>query len=409
MTDIGAGGAGRIRIWDSKPFRRLWITGLFSSLTQWTMQIALTVGVLASHSGSTLAWMLLAGTVPGLLIGPFAGAVVDHRDPRRVACVGLAVQAVMTLGMGFLLDHSLVAVACCHATASIAHRFPPIALQRLRYAALDETRWPLANAAVSRIMALTLILGALLGSTGVTVLGVLPTFAAACGMAALAAALVWTVPGDADHGRPSARGGMRFGGGLAALRRYPSAGAVIVLCTAWGLIGGGLTVLLGILGTELTDDGRGVGVLLAVYGTGLLLGTLVVGRLAPRVLSRANVGAYAVQGLVWAAVAPLSALLLPVSAALFVMGIAGGFIIGLEITLLLRDVPRELHGRVLGIYLVADGASGQLSLALIGAALGIASAQQIIVVGGLLSVGVTVIAALLFRTAPPRPAAEAAV
>ncbi|ASO18345.1 Major Facilitator Superfamily protein [Actinoalloteichus hoggarensis] len=360
------------------------------------MQIGLTVGVLEFGSGSTLAWMLLAGTVPGLLVGPLAGAVVDHRDARRVASIGLAVQAAMTLSMGLFLEHSLVAVACCHATASIAGRFPPIALQRLRYAVLDESRWTTANAAVSRIMALTLILGALLGSAGVTVLGIVPTFAAAAAMAALAAALVWTVPGETA--RPAAAGGgLRLGGGLAALRRHPSACAIVVLCTAWGLIGGGLTVLLGILGADLTGDGRGVGVLLAVYGAGLLLGTLGAGRLAPSMQSRANVASYLVQGFAWAAVAPLGALLLPVSAVLFVMGVVGGVIIGLEVTLLLRDVPRDLHGRVLGIYLVADGASGQLSLALIGAALGIASAPTVIAVGGLTSVVVTVLAALVMR------------
>ncbi|AOS61562.1 MFS transporter [Actinoalloteichus hymeniacidonis] len=382
----------RIRIWDSGPFRRLWFVGLAGSLGLWTVQIGLTVAVLAEHSGSTLAWLLLAGTVPGLLAGPVAGAVVDHVEPRLAAGVALAVQAVLIMGMAVSLSQSLIAVAGCNAICSIAAQFPPLALQRLRYALLDERQWPLANAAVSRIMAITTILGAVAGS-GVSDLGALPVFGFACGLQVLGAFVVWRMPVIGRMGLDTAAAPRRLqlGGGIAVLRRNRAARAVVALCTSWGLIGGGLTVLLGIFGTDLSGDGRGVALLFTVYGAGLLVGTVLAGQLAATTMRTHHLTAYLVQGVAWTSVAPLATLAVPLAIVLFIMGIAGGVIIGIEVTLLLRDVPRHLHGRVFSIYHLADGMSERTSLALVGAALAVLAPTTVVVIGGLASIAVAML------------------
>jgi MFS family permease len=79
--------------------RRLWLGELVSMLGDWLTYVA--VGVLAVDGGGPLAVLgvLLAHTLPRVLLAPWAGRLADRHDRRTVLCLGSAARGVAVLGM----------------------------------------------------------------------------------------------------------------------------------------------------------------------------------------------------------------------------------------------------------------------------------------------------------------------
>ena len=75
-------------LFDNRNFALLWWAGLFSTMGNWALQIALPVYVFET-TGSTLATGLTfaVGTVPRILLGSVAGIFVDRLDRRRTLVV----------------------------------------------------------------------------------------------------------------------------------------------------------------------------------------------------------------------------------------------------------------------------------------------------------------------------------
>ncbi|WP_143261530.1 MFS transporter [Allokutzneria sp. NRRL B-24872] len=144
-------------LWSSGGFRRLWTVALLGAVSTWATQVALSVGVLAHHSGAALAAVLLAGNVPALLVGPLGGAVVDQVRPHVVLRVALPAQAVGLVVMAVAIGGSLVATAFGYAVFLIAGRFAGPAAQRLRYLAAPESLRGKANAAIGAVTGISTI------------------------------------------------------------------------------------------------------------------------------------------------------------------------------------------------------------------------------------------------------------
>ena len=84
---------------------------------------------------------------------------------------------------------------------------------------------------------------------------------------------------------------------LACACGYPLAASIILIGIAWGLIGGGYDVLIGLYGTRVLRGGGGVavGVLYAADDIGVLAGTAVAPRLPRRHLRGSYALAYGLQ------------------------------------------------------------------------------------------------------------------
>lgn len=351
----------------------MWAATLMGSLAIWIAQVALIVGVLEHHDGSSLAWVLLASTAPALLVGLAGGAIVDRHDPRRVARLAGLARIGLLVAVGFGLGHSLALGAIAYAVFLSLGRLSGPATVRLLYAALPTEQRAAGNAALGTVSGITTVVGAAIGGLGVGALGVLPAFVIAAAIQAVAAGALWTLDPVPQASKPvEDRPG--FGRsiieGFAAVRRYPLAASVIVVGIAWGLIGGGYDVLIGVYGTHLLRGGGGlaVGLLYAADGVGVLAGSL----LAPRLPTRHQRGwyalAYALQGALWAVFA-LSHDLVQAIPALLLMRVASGVIIALDTTLLLATVPDRLHGRIYALHTTTYGAVMRASLAITGALL----------------------------------------
>src|SRR5271155_2785212 len=92
----------------------LWAASAGNQGASWIMLIAVFVYVLHHFSASSLAIVGLVGTLPAMLCMPFAGAIADRHDVRRLAIGSMAVQALGLLGLLAMLRVGLWEVAACY-------------------------------------------------------------------------------------------------------------------------------------------------------------------------------------------------------------------------------------------------------------------------------------------------------
>jgi MFS family permease len=81
-------------------FRRLWAAGAVSLVGDWLSFVAVATLALGSGGGAfALALVFAAHALPGALLAPIAGAIVDGFDRRRVLIVADLLAAIATLAM----------------------------------------------------------------------------------------------------------------------------------------------------------------------------------------------------------------------------------------------------------------------------------------------------------------------
>lgn len=111
-----------------RAFARLWLAGAVSETGDWLLLIALPVYVL-QLTGSTLvtSTVFLLGLLPGLVVGPLAGVLVDRWDRRRMLIAVSLAQAVLLLPLLAVRGHRelWVIYAVTAAEAALGHLFQP--------------------------------------------------------------------------------------------------------------------------------------------------------------------------------------------------------------------------------------------------------------------------------------------
>jgi MFS family permease len=371
----------------------LWAASAGNEGASWIMLVAVFVYVLHHSSASSLAIVELVGTLPALLCMPFAGAIADRRDVRRLALGSMMVQALSLLGVLVTLRVGLWEIAACYGLQGAAGAIWPPARQRWLYALVREDRSrAAANAAIGSVSGVMTIAGAALG-------GILSAWSTSAALSAAAGLqLAATVPLLA-LARPAfqQRGGAQAGGGLrslqadlaegfTALRALPLARSVIWVGVSWGLIGGAYNVLLS---AYVTDDLHGGGLLLGgfyvVDGAAVILGSVVAVRLSRGSHLAAYALAYVLQGAAWSAMflgdRPAWG-----AALLAVMRTASGVIIALDTTILLATVPERLRGRITSLHMTTYGAASRVAMAAFAGLLAVSGVRTVGVVAGAASV-----------------------
>ncbi|MFC7615180.1 MFS transporter [Actinokineospora soli] len=84
---------------------RLWAGADLVSVTGSWMQVLGLNWVVMERTGSATAvgFSVLAGTLPALLAGPWAGALADRVDPRRIIVAGQSVHVALALLLALLV------------------------------------------------------------------------------------------------------------------------------------------------------------------------------------------------------------------------------------------------------------------------------------------------------------------
>ena len=382
-----------------RDFGLLWSGGLISETGDWFLLVGLPVWVL-QVTGSSLvtATVFLVGLLPGLVVGPLAGVLVDRWDRRRtLVAVSLAQAAFLLPLLAVDGRNRLWIVYLVMAVEAALAQLNDPARNALVPSLVARADLVGANALIGLNSNLARLVGSPLGGIMVEVAGLPGLVVADAASFLVGAALIALVRSDAGGSRaggadpaPDVVHSPRPGPRRAGVVREWVDGLRVTLGDRglrWGLVVNGLagvaqgifTVLFVLFVTRvLGGDGADVGLLRGVQAIGGLLGGVLVVGLATRLQAGRLLG---VSLLVFAAIdlaiwnGPLLTTADWLYLALFVAaGIPGvGVLTGL--TSLVQERTAEAYlGRVFATYLGSFNglmALGMLLAGLLGDTLGV--------------------------------------
>ncbi|MBU6329095.1 MAG: MFS transporter [Acidobacteria bacterium] len=273
----------------NRAFRRLFSAQLVSYAGDWFATVA-ALGLLLDATGSDLLASVfwVAQTLPTFIMGPIAGPMADRFDRRRILIVVSLLQAVMALTF-LLAGHGMpwfVFVAQGSITALGAFFGPAAQAGVANLVTAEEL--PTAAALMGATWGAMLAVGAALGAAFTVAFGRDAAFLADAVSFLVSAALIISIRQSlqASRSTTAVAAPMRpIRDSIEALRharRHPTILALLGSHVGFGF-GAGVVGLLAVLATMKFDGtDAATGLLLAGRGIGVLIGPLLVRRLARR-------------------------------------------------------------------------------------------------------------------------------
>jgi MFS family permease len=397
----------------ARPFRpplktrnyRLYFFGQLVSVPgTWLQTVAQAWLVLQlTPSGSALGITVALQALPVLLLGPWAGAVADATDKRRMLLGTQALQAALALTLGLLTVTGVVALWMVWVLAlglGVARALDVPTRQAFVSELVEGDALPRAISINATVAAAARMVGPAAGGTIIALLGVGPCFlingasflGPLAGLLAMDAAALHR-PQTPPERRPHAvRDGVRY------VRSHDDLVVPLLMMALVGTLAYEFQVTIPLLAHETFDLGAtGFGLLYAAMGAGsVVAGLTIAGRVAPRVRTIAAAAVVFGAGLALTAASPT-----PVAAALC-LAFAGAasvvFSSTTNATLQLRAAP-EMRGRVVALYIVAFMGSTPIGGPLVGAVGQAAGARAALALGAL---GCAIAVALTVVHAAPR-------
>jgi MFS family permease len=389
-------------------------SALLSRLAAEIFTLAIVLQVLDRFGSPALAGCVLAASsVPGLVISPIAGAVLDRFGPARGIAADLVAGAGFVAAIAVLEVRGTGGAALLVALAGSYSLTRPLSLAgfraliprlvpepgRDRANAIDVGSF---NAVEVAGPALAGVLFVLIGGRS-TLLVVAALFGASA--VALLPVLARRLAGTGERGSllPSAFGAVRY------LVRHPVLRGLAVsyslYSVAWGVLVVAIPVaVVAAAGGEVREDGALVGAVWAVLGVAGGLGALVVGRLRTAGRERAFIGA----GILVTGVAVYPVIghggMVGLVAGLVVVGLVSGAVDVGVLTLRQRRTDPAWLGRVIAVSISLNLAGAPVGAAL-GGWLADRSLPLAFAAGGAAAALGAVACLLLIPRERPRPAA----
>lgn len=422
-----------------RDYRMLWLGETISLVGDQFHFVALAWLTLElTGSGLALGSVLVAAGVPRAILLLFAGALADRRDPRSLLLVAHVARGVL---VGALAALVLLGAASLPAVLVFAVAFGAVdALYLPAQGALlprlvPAERLQPGNALLQSTIQLTTLLGPPAAGLAIAAVGTGPAFVLDALSFLVAGATVLFITTDPLPGSVAAEGAVRAAraedgpagdaparggpaglveeirGGLAYVGRDTALRTLILLSLVFNLaFNGPIAVGLSWLADARFDAGpAGIGVLLAGWAAGGLVGTFVAGNLATgrRGLLLLMLAGGAGSGLAAIGLMPEIA---PTVALLAGMGLAVAIVNIIAISWLQARVEPALIGRVMSIAMLASFASSPFSHALAGALVDVDATLMYLFAGGLVlatvSLGLLVRLPRLMDELPPRPVGD---
>jgi DHA3 family macrolide efflux protein-like MFS transporter len=409
-----------VRLAGNGAFSAMWLSQVISSLGDRVHQVALVFLVAGATNRSPLAMGLVfaAMTVPTVLVGPVAGALVDRWNRKHVMVASdllrAAIVGLIPVASGL---HVGLVVALVFLLAAVSSFFRPARTAALPRVVPDEDLMT-ANSAMSVADTASDLVGYGLGGLFVAFLGSSLALAfwldgaSYLASAALVAAvaipsLVRAGAGAGEEGTAGAEAGSVRPSLIADLLagwRFLRAETVLFATTIQAAVAefgvGALTALSPLLVASLalgsTDAPTAYGFFETAMGVGLVGGGIVLGGLATRIPKGPTIiAAFTALGVAMFALAVTENLPL----ALILAGVLGlanvGFIIPSQ-TIFQQRTPDEMLGRVVAIRLAVVNGLLALAMAIGGALAQLIGLRPVIAACGILT-AVAGLAGLLVR------------
>ena len=378
-------------------FRRLWFGALAASVGQWMQQVALGwLAIVMTNSPGFVGIVTFSAGLPFLVVAPFGGALIDRIDRRRLmlSCQVLA----------FLLA-TLLAVDVMGAFVQPWHL--PIAafLNGSLQALLIPTQQSLVPSLVPResltnavgLMSagqnMTRVVGPSVAGIVIGTTGVGPTFLAQALAIAFSFILVLGIVLPARGQRSTGGRGIFHGIRLVASR--PDLRSLFLLASIPTFFVFPYIGFLNVFARDILHIGaEGLGLLMAVSGSGAVVGSLLVaGAARSEGTGKLLLGMTVLYGLPIVGVA-LSRTLWITLPMLFMAGMLGAAFMSGNNALVQHRVSDDVRGRVMGAYMLTWGLMplGSLPMGMIADRLG----TPVVVAGG--AIISSVLAAILGLT-----------
>ena len=320
----------------------------------WSYIVVISVYIFdRTHSTQWLAANAACRWGPSLLLASYGGVLADRYQRTTVMVISALASAVLMTGMAVAVASAAPVgyLLVISAVSSVALAPYQPAAGALTPEIVGEQDLSAANSIFSALQSLVVVVGPGIG--GLLLLTGRPVISVAINAAsfAVAAAMVTRL-------RVRSRGGgsaedstaQQLVAGLRSLAAQPVAVAVILFCALDSAVYGAATVLYVPLSVRLGTGPTGYSYLLAGSALGGLLGAGLANRLsgASR-LAPVIMGSICLQALPFLLTVPVHWPAL--AAALQVLSGVGMIIVDvLAITSLQRDLPRDVLGRVLGVF-----------------------------------------------------------
>jgi MFS transporter, DHA3 family, macrolide efflux protein len=424
----GAFGHAYVRLATNGAFSAMWLGQVISSLGDRIHQVALVFLVARATDNSPLALGLVfaAITVPGLIVGPFAGALVDRWNRKHVMVASDLIRAaiVCLIPLASLIHVGLI-VVLVFALSAVSSFFRPARAAALPRVVPDEDLLT-ANSAMwvadtasdlvgyglgglfvaflgsSLVMAFWLDGVSYLASAALVAAVVIPPLASSAKQTANEAAM--TTGADAagaalaaetaithEVGEPGA--GSSILSDMALGCRFMRAESVLLATTVQAAVAeyglGALTalspLLVAALAVGMTDAPTAYGVFEMAMGAGLVAGGLVLGGIAERLPKGPSIiVAFTVLGLAIAAMAATGSLLVAIAMAV-VVGLANVTFVVPSQTIFQQRTPDLMMGLVVSIRLAVVNGVLALAMATSGALAEVFGLRPVLLVCGLLT------------------------
>ena len=387
---------------------RLYFSGqLISVPGTWLQTVAQAWLVLQlTPSGSALGITVALQSLPVLLLGPWAGAVADATDKRRMLLGTQALQAALALTLGALTVAGVVELWMVWVLAlglGLARALDVPTRQAFVSELVDDDALPRAISINSTVAAAARLVGPAAGGTIIAALGVGTCFLlnGASFLAPLAGLAAMDTHQLNRPETPPRREPHAVAEGLHYVRERKELLVPLIMMALVGTLAYEFQVTIPLLAHETFDLGAtGFGLLYAAMGAGsVVAGLTIAGRVAPRVRTIAAAATAFSAGLAAAAASPT-----PIVAAIFLSGAGAASVVfssTTNATLQLRAAPR-MRGRVVALYIVAFMGSTPLGGPLVGAVGQVAGARAALAVGAA-GCGLAAVIALVYGLGAGHP------
>ena len=261
-------------------YRSLWVGQLVSETGYHFNSIAaLSLSLHLTGSGSTVGAVMIARTLPAILVAPMAGVYLDRLDRRKVMMASELFRAAIALSFLLVLEwpvtgllyglSALLMVATPFFTAGRSSILPDLA---------EGEQLHTANAMTQTTSWLTLSLGTMMGGAAVAAYGYGYAFVFNSAAFLFSAWSISRMRGTfrAEGGAKKDEGVKEFFDGLRLLWRTPLLLAIALAGVGWASGGGAAQILFTLFGEVVFKAGpAGVGVIWGFAGVGLVLGGIV--------------------------------------------------------------------------------------------------------------------------------------
>jgi MFS family permease len=390
---------------ESPRLRRILLAYTVNQLGTWFGYVALAIGVYRNtHSALAVAGLFIAARLLPALLTPALVALVEFSERRGGLSRLYLVEAVAMLGLAALLWHFwlpgvliLVAIdgtAALTANSLLRASAAHVAMEEARAGSFDaeamETAQRAANAALNMAFTATVALGPALAGVLVTASGSSVALLVDAASFLICGALLLDIrPQTHDAAGGSVRG--RLEAALRHLSTVPQLrGLLLTEALAIVFFASVEPVEVPYAETTLRAGSWGFGLLVAVWGVGMVLGSIVFARAVRRPLKPMLTWGTLAVGLSYVGFSAAPTLAVACAAAL-IGGLGNGVQWPALISAVQQLTPRELLGRLMSTVEAIGSLCPALGFALAGVVTQLSSPRTAMLVAGLAAASMTVL------------------